>query len=286
MENYWIYLVIVASISHALWNIMLKQSENKAVFLWSLRIWSVIIFLPVSILFWPQGVTITYEWIFWGLGSIALHSAYAIILAKAYEKSDFSLAYPISRGLGPLLVVAAGSIWLSEPVTSLSVLGSLFIFVGIYMMYSGVSFSMGVRSLKSILKSPYPFLVGLFIACYTIFDKLAVAVIPPITLNVIENLGQVLVLGSLQVRNIAVAATQWKTEWVKMAVAGGLAGLSYILVLIVLTEVPVSFVAPVRESSIVIGSLLGVYFLKEKYNLYKIIGSVIIFAGVVMIVWK
>ncbi len=265
---------------------MLKQSENKAVFLWSLRIWSVIIFLPVSILFWPQGVTITYEWIFWGLGSIALHSAYAIILAKAYEKSDFSLAYPISRGLGPLLVVAAGSIWLSEPVTSLSVLGSLFIFVGIYMMYSGVSFSMGVRSLKSILKSPYPFLVGLFIACYTIFDKLAVAVIPPITLNVIENLGQVLVLGSLQVRNIAVAATQWKTEWVKMAVAGGLAGLSYILVLIVLTEVPVSFVAPVRESSIVIGSLLGVYFLKEKYNLYKIIGSVIIFAGVVMIVWK
>ncbi|WP_158299505.1 DMT family transporter [Paenibacillus antri] len=285
MANYWFYLVLIASISHALWNIMLKQSENKAVFLWSLRIWSVIIFLPISFLFWPKGATITYEWIFWGAGSIVLHSAYAIVLSKAYEKSDFSLAYPISRGLGPLLVVAAGSILLSEPVTFLSVVGSFLIFIGIYIMYSGVTFSMGLKSLTSMIKSPYPLLVGLLITCYTLFDKLAVSVIPPVSLNVIENLGQVLVLGAVQVRNIGAVTRQWKNEWLKMAIAGGLAGLSYILVLIVLTEVPVSLVAPVRESSIVIGSLLGVYLLKERYNHHKILGSLIIFIGVVFIVW-
>jgi len=285
MESYWFYLVLIASISHALWNIMLKQSDDKAVFLWSLRIWSVIIFLPISILLWPSGVTITYEWIFWGLGSIVLHSAYAIILSKAYEKSDFSLAYPISRGLGPLIVVATGTLLLSEPISYLSVAGSILIFIGIYIMYSGLSFSIGLRSLKSMIKSPYPLLVGLLIASYTLFDKLAISVIPPVSLNVIENLGQVLVLGILQVRNIGVVSRQWKSNWFKMAIAGGLAGLSYILVLIVLTEVPVSLVAPVRESSIVICSLLGVYLLKEKFNFNKIIGSLIIFTGVVFIVW-
>lgn len=284
MENYWFLLVIIASISHALWNMMLKQSGDKTIFLWSLRIWSVIIFLPVSIVFWPKETHITYEWIFWGLGSIVLHSAYAIILAKAYEKSDFSLAYPIARGLGPLIVVAVGIFFLNEPITHLSVIGSVVIFIGIYILYSGVNIMKGIKGLQSMITSPYPLLVGLCIACYTVFDKLAVSVIPPVSLNVIENIGQVIVLGAFQVRDIPHVVKQWKKDWVRMAIAGGLAGLSYILVLVVLFDIPVSKVAPVRETSIVIGALLGLYFLKETFSFSKVLGSFVIFIGVLLIV--
>lgn len=285
MENYWVYLVIIASVSHALWNIMMKQSEDKTVFLWSLRIWSAILFLPIGIIFWPSDTQVTYEWIFWGMGSIVLHSIYGIVLSKAYEKSDFSLAYPIARGLGPLIVVAVGIIWLNEPATILSVIGSLLIFAGIYILYSGLHIRTGLQSLRAALQSPYPIIVGVCIASYTLFDKLALSVIPPIPLNIIENIGQVVVLWALQVRTIPGVAERWKKEWGKMAVAGGLAGLAYILVLIVLTEIPVSFVAPVRESSIVIGSLLGIFILKEKLSFHKMVGAIVLFAGVVLIVW-
>jgi len=285
MENYWVYLVMIASVSHSLWNMMMKQSEDKTVFLWSLRIWSAIIFLPFCIILWPAGTQVTSDWIFWGMGSVVLHTIYGMVLSKAYEKSDFSLAYPIARGLGPLIVVAVGILWLNEPATMLSVIGSLLIFAGIYILYSGLRLRAGLHSIRAVLQSPYPILVGVSIASYTLFDKLALSVIPPIPLNIIENIGQVVLLWTLQVRKVPGVAARWKKEWGRMAAAGGLAGLAYILVLIVLTEIPVSFVAPVRESSIVIGSLLGIFILKEKFSFPKMIGAIVLFAGVVLIVW-
>lgn len=33
--NYWYILVLIAAFSHAIWNILLKKSENKEIFLWS-----------------------------------------------------------------------------------------------------------------------------------------------------------------------------------------------------------------------------------------------------------
>ncbi|MGG4193372.1 MULTISPECIES: SMR family transporter [Paenibacillus] len=198
MGNYWLLLVIIASLSHAFWNIMLKQSEDKTIFLWSLRVWSVILFLPVSIVLWPKDEHITSEWVLMGLGSILLHSLYALILSKAYEKNDFTLTYPIARGLGPLIVVAVGVMLLKEPFTWMSIVGSVLIFTGIFVLYTGLG--RGGQSIRSMFTSPYPLLVGLSIAGYTLFDKLAVSIIHPVSLNVIENMGQVLLLGSLQVR--------------------------------------------------------------------------------------
>jgi len=32
-----------------------------------------------------------------------LHIIYALLLTKSYETNDFSVAYPISRGTGPLM---------------------------------------------------------------------------------------------------------------------------------------------------------------------------------------
>jgi len=282
MGNYWLLLVIIASLSHAFWNIMLKQNEDKTIFLWSLRVWSVILFLPVSIVLWPKDEHITWEWVLMGLGSILLHSFYALILSKAYEKNDFTLTYPIARGLGPLIVVAVGVTLFKEPFTWMSIVGSVLIFTGIFVLYTGLG--RGGQSIRSMFTSPYPLLVGLSIAGYTLFDKLAVSIVHPVSLNVIENMGQVLLLGSLQVRGWERVRTHWKKYWGSMAIAGGLAGLSYVLVLIVLTEIPVSYVAPVRETSIVIGSFLGIYFLKERFQSQKIWGAVLIFAGVVCIV--
>ncbi len=284
MEDYWFLLILIAAFSHAIWNFMLKKSENKQIFLWSLRLWSVLIFLPISFYFWPQvSISLKY-WLFWGIGSSIIHSFYAIILAKAYEKNDFTLAYPIARGTGPLFVVIIGVTVLNENIGVITFIGVVLIIIGIYILYSGLSLKSIYRTIQAISESPWPILVGITIASYTIFDKLAVAIIPPIILNVIENLGQVLVLGSSLVNQKNKVLEQWRKNWFKMGIAGGFGGLSYILVLMVLTRIPVSYVSPVREISIVIGSILGIVFLKETFNMQKIIGSIVIFIGVILIV--
>lgn len=284
MEDYWILLILTAAFSHAVWNFMLKKSENKQIFLWSLEVWTVIIFLPISIFFWPEVSIPLKYWLFWGIGSSIIHIFYAIILAKAYEKSDFTLAYPVARGTGPLIVVIIGITVLKEDVGIITFIGTILIILGIYILYSGLSLKSGIKTFHAVMESPLPIFVGVTIASYTIFDKLAVAIIPPIILYVIESTAQVIALGGSLVNQKKDILEQWKRHWLKMAFAGGFSGLAYILVLIVLTEVPVSYVSPVRETSIVIGSILGILFLKETFNIQKIIGSIVIFIGVTLII--
>lgn len=284
MEDYWLLLVLIAAFSHAIWNLMLKKSDNKQIFLWSLEVWTVLLFLPIGIYFWPEINIPLKDWLFWGIGSSIIHSFYAVILAKAYEKSDFTLAYPVARGIGPLIVVMIGSTILNEDVRIATFFGAIVIILGIYILYSGFSIKAGIKTLKAVIESPFPILVGIIIASYTIFDKLAVAFIPPIILYVIENTAQAIVLGSSLRNQKKEMMEQWEKHWTKMAIAGGFAGLAYILVLIVLTKIPVSYVSPIRETSIVIGSILGFLFLKETFTAQKIIGSIVIFIGATLII--
>lgn len=287
LQTYWVVFVAIAAISHAVWNFLLKQSEDKTIFLWSLRIWAVIWFLPVSILLWPtQGIPLK-ELFFWGLGSIAFHGLYAKVLAKAYEYTDFSVLYPVARGLGPLFTVFIGITLLGEKASGSTLAGALLIFSGMMILYSGWNAKSGIQMLRSLTKNPFPFLVGLSIAGYTVFDKLAISFIPAIILNVIENTGQVFIL-SMDIRQKDKGALRkiWRESWYKMAIAGFLSALAYILVLLVMTKMPVSKVAPIRESSIIVGALLGLLFLNEKFSKEKIVGSIVIFLGVVTIVLK
>jgi uncharacterized membrane protein len=56
--------------------------------------------------------------------------------------------------------------------------------------------------------------------------------------------------------------------------------LGYILVLFAMRLAPISHVAPVREMSMMIGMYFGAKFLKEGQIIRRIIGSVLIAAGV------
>ena len=55
------------------------------------------------------------------------------------------------------------------------------------------------------------------------------------------------------------------------------------LVLEAMRTAPVSLVAPVRESSIVVGSLLAWWMFREPDPRRRILGAVIVLAGIVLI---
>lgn len=59
--------------------------------------------------------------------------------------------------------------------------------------------------------------------------------------------------------------------------------LAYILVLITMIHAPVSYVAPVRELSILIGAILGVVFFKESFGRQRIIAALVMVIGVIMV---
>ena len=59
-----------------------------------------------------------------------------------------------------------------------------------------------------------------------------------------------------------------------------LSPLAYVLVLFALTRAPISLVAPVRESSVVIGALLGASVLKEGQLARRLIAASAIAIGI------
>ena len=68
-----------------------------------------------------------------------------------------------------------------------------------------------------------------------------------------------------------------------IVVAGLLTYLAYGLVLTAFSLSRVSYVAPAREVGIVVGVLMGVFILKEPFGRGRLIGSIVIGLGLVLI---
>ena len=62
-----------------------------------------------------------------------------------------------------------------------------------------------------------------------------------------------------------------------------LSPLAYLLVLFAMQQAPVSLVAPVRETSIIVGTLLAWWFFGEKNVLLKLAGALVVVAGIGLI---
>lgn len=55
--------------------------------------------------------------------SALLQGAYGLALARAYGAGDLSVAYPVARGLSPLLTAVGGAVLLADPLPPLGYAG-------------------------------------------------------------------------------------------------------------------------------------------------------------------
>jgi uncharacterized membrane protein len=59
--------------------------------------------------------------------------------------------------------------------------------------------------------------------------------------------------------------------------------LAYTLILFAMTMAPLSYVAPIRELSMLLGVLFGAKLLREAFSPSRVMGTVCMVAGVVML---
>jgi len=74
-----------------------------------------------------------------------------------------------------------------------------------------------------------------------------------------------------------------RPNWRKIGVVAVLSPAAYILVLIAMQTTPVAVVAPVRESSIVVGSLLAWWLYREANPGRRVLGALIVLGGIALI---
>jgi drug/metabolite transporter (DMT)-like permease len=201
-------------------------------------------------------------------GSGLLHVGYYGSLQRAYATGDLSVVYPLARGTGPVLSVAAAIVLLGERPSALGLAGGGLIVLAVLALVAGGSRAGAGGAIAT----------GACIAAYTVWDAHAIRSLhqPPVTYFWGAEAIRA-VLGAPLARG---AATVWRENRRAILGVGTLSPLAYVLVLFALTRAPVSLVAPVRESSVVLGALLGVRVLGEGQLARRVAAAAAIAAGI------
>jgi drug/metabolite transporter (DMT)-like permease len=278
-----ILLVLSAAVLHATWNFMAKRAYGGVPFVWLCCTTAAVIYAPLNlILILTTSVQLSSTALLYIGVSAALQVVYFLLLTRGYQLADLSLVYPVARGTGPALSTVAAIFLFAERPTPLALLGSALVVVGIFVLTGDPRKLQAAGARRGAL---FAVLTGIVIACYTLWDKQAVSElgIPPLLLN-----WGVLMLQSLFL--LPLVRSRWdgvRREWtdnrIRVITVAILSPLAYILVLTALTFSPVSYVAPMRESSVLIGTLMGARLLAEGDTRRRVLGAAIIAGGVIAI---
>ena len=276
-------LVLAAAAIHATWNALTKRAQDQLAFLWSSVSLATLVLLPAGwALLPPEGVP-GAAWPFLVATSV-IHAVYFYVLGRAYGSGEFSLVYPIARGLGVALVPLAAFFFLDERPSPLGALGVLLVvagIVGINLSSAGLT-SAGLSSLMSA-GTGWALVTGLSIAAYSLVDKAGVARLHPVPYIAILGVGMSLLLVPAMVRRRVALAREWRTNWRAILVASTLNLTSYLLVLFAFRLSKAGYVVAAREISIVLSVVIGRLWFGERGLGARFAAASLVLAGVICV---
>lgn len=278
-------LVLFSALIHASWNLLAKRVAGGAEFVWLISVIDVVGYAPFALLYVliaKPAFSAQHLWLAFVSG--ALHLAYFVTLQRGYRLGDLSLVYPLARGTGPALATVLAIVVLGERPGLQALVGTAFVVLSVLVLTSGRAPSGTGGKRPAIL---YGLLTGVFISLYTAWDGFAVgrAAAVPILYMVAVDVWRSLLLTPVVTtgRGWAEVTRLWRDhKWATIGV-GMLSPLAYILVLTALSFTPVSFVAPTREISILVGTLMGARLLSEGQAGRRLVGASGMVVGVVLL---
>ena len=268
-------VILIAAILHASWNAFIKNKGNGFA---KMTILATIIGIIVAPFTFVVGIPPLETCIYLGVSIIA-HTMYMHSLTRAYQNEDFSVAYPFARGLAPLLTVIILLFFFNRSISINELIGIGIIILGILILFNAQKFKFNFKILISLLYFPVS------IVFYTLVDAMGV--------KTAESTQQFIVwlfllipipmlVYSLANQKELIVSTFIENKYsLIVASIGSLT--SYSLVLWAYTQAPIYYVASIRESSIIFASLIGLIFFKEKGLLRRLLASMVLFAGVVIL---
>jgi drug/metabolite transporter (DMT)-like permease len=280
-------LVLTGAVLHAIWNIVAKKAGGGASFVFLYGVVGVVAAIPLVAWAWtrqPQHFT-AMMWVA-AAASAVIHVFYALVLQKAYREADFAVVYPVARGSGPMLAVVIAFLLLGERPSLVgwlsvgSILAGLFVSAGIASFWRGGS---GRRRLGVL----WGMATGAFIASYTVVDGWAIKILgaAPILFYATGLFIRVLLQAPFAFLRMDDLRREWRVKHRAITIVGLLSLVAYSLVLFAVQYAPISYVAPVREVSMLVGLFIGASLLHEEVKASQIVGAVFMLAGVAGLAW-
>jgi drug/metabolite transporter (DMT)-like permease len=274
-------LVLGAALLHSVWNALAKRALDQLAFLWSSVSLATLLLGPLAL--WPlraHGFPLT-ALPFVGATTL-LHACYFFALARAYRAGEFSLVYPIARGLGVALVPLLALPLFDERLSPLGTAGVVLVvfgIVGLHLTPRAVSAAASASRLVGA-GTWWAVLTGLIIAAYSLVDKAGVARLHPLPYIALLGLGSSLVLLPAVLANRDALRREWQVNWRAILVASAMNLTAYLLVLFAFRLSKIGYVVAARELSIVFSAIIGSLWLGEGRLGPRLLGAGVILAGV------
>jgi drug/metabolite transporter (DMT)-like permease len=265
-------MIIASGAVHAVVNAILKSGGDKMSSRALIDGTSALVALPaVFFLPLPSGA---WHWL---AASWAVHVVYLFSLIRAFERADMTLAYPVARGIAPVLAASLAVGLGGEPLSVTSACGIGLVSLGV--MTVGLGRNVDLRGVGWAL------VTGVCIAVYTVLDANGVRAAPS-ALGYIAWTYLVVGFGIGGIfaiirgpRFLLNAREQWKPG----VTAGLLSVVTYSLALYAYRLGDTPRLAALRETSILVALAIGVFILKERVTAWRGAGVVSILAGAVVL---
>jgi len=261
-------LALVAAVIHAVWNTLLAGARDSQAFAAVVLLVGAVAGAPVAVAYWrlDDGV-----WPYLAATSV-LELAYFALLTFAYSRAELSVVYPLARGLAPVLVLAGAVAFTGAGATPRQVAGVLAVGAGI-LLVRGVGRGRGASVAVTIACT---------IAAYTLVDKRGVVHASPLAyLELMSIFTGVAYAGAIVFRR-GLAPLRAELAW--RSVAAGIGTFAaYGCVLGALQLASAASVAAVRESGVLVATVLAVVVLRERVTVWRAVGAVGVVIGVALI---
>jgi drug/metabolite transporter (DMT)-like permease len=267
-------LAFTAAWLHAGGNVFLgRRSEPEAAVALMLLI-GVVAFAPVTALTWRVEV----EAVPYIVASALLELGYFAFLAAAYRAADVGLVYPVARGSAPVLALLGAVVIMGRSTSAGQIVGVVAVTIGI-LLVCGVGIADASSDRRGVLLA---LATAVFIAGYTLVDKEGLEHAGPIPYIELVLIGPALVYGAFVLRTRGGAAIRGEATPRLVLVALLLFG-TYILVLLALREAPAASVSAVRETSVVIATVLAALAAHQPLRPSRIAGASLVALGVALV---
>jgi drug/metabolite transporter (DMT)-like permease len=265
-------LILASGLVHAIVNAVLKSGKDKMSSRALIDGFSALFVLPAAF-FVPLPA---HAW-GWLSASWIVHIVYLLSLVKAFERLDMSVAYPVARGIAPVLAAAGAVLLFNEPISYVIIFGIALVSGGVLAV--GFSHKLDRKALG------WSVLNGFCIALYTVIDAQGVRAAPSAASYVVWiflmlgcGIGALFALWRGRTF-LAVAADQWKPG----LIAGALSILTYGLALLAFRWGATPRLAALRETSILFATVIAVVFLKERLTAPRVAGVFFIGVGAMVL---
>jgi drug/metabolite transporter (DMT)-like permease len=272
-----IAVVLFSAVLHAAWNALTHSAKDRVAAIALIGV-AGIVFAGAVTLFAP--IPDRAAWPFIGV-SMAVQAVYSYGLVIAYRLGEFSSMYPLARGTSPLVVALVATFVVGQPMSGLELVGVLTVSTGLL----ALAFADGLPSRADLPAIGAAVGTGCTIAAYTVVDGVGVrrsgTVVGYASWEFLLQ-GTLIVLVAFALRRRALLPSL-RPHWRRGLTGGVISILAYSLVLWAQTKGTLAGIATLRETSILIGCVIGTMVFHERFGRTRLIASAGVVTGILMI---